>query len=270
MGSTDLQVYQRLRDLIAERRPAVLATIVQSDDPKEMGRKALFWDGEEGTSPLPELPQSMGDLPHDLKDEVWSKARTLFNRASAKSIVVEEVKGPRRVAFEQFQPPHRLVIAGGGHIGLAIYEIARLVGFWTGIIDDRPAFANQQRFPKADLVVCQEFSRGMEEFAIDQQTSVAIVTRGHMHDLHVLRAIMDSKAAYIGMIGSRRRVLTVLDQLRREGVDEAFLERLYAPIGLDIGADSPQEIALSVVAEVVTVLRGGAGGHLRWTMARKG
>lgn len=152
------------------------------------------------------------------------------------------------------------VIFGGGHISVALADILSLVGFDVAVADDRPEFANTSRFPKAKKVICKDFTAAIADgdVVIDNQTAAVIVTRGHRYDLDCLRGTITSPAKYLGMIGSRRRVAGILDILADEGVDPAALARLHAPIGLDIGAATPAEIAVSIVAEIIAVFRGGS------------
>jgi xanthine dehydrogenase accessory factor len=123
-------------------------------------------------------------------------------------------------------------------------------------------FANEERFPEADEVIAAPFGETLAGFPLDDQTYVVLMTRGHAHDLECLVEVIDRPAAYIGMIGSRRRVRGVLDMVGERGVSEKLLARVHAPIGLDIGALTPEEIALSVMAEVVKARRGGTGRSL--------
>jgi xanthine dehydrogenase accessory factor len=150
----------------------------------------------------------------------------------------------------------RTVILGGGHISRPLAAMLALVGYEVTVVDDRPDFADRRHFPPGSEVVCNGFRAFMDTFTADAATAVVIVTRGHRHDLECLRAVLGQPAAYIGMIGSRRKVAAVFALLREEGADERLLARVRAPIGLDIGAEGPAEIALSVAAEIVAVLRG--------------
>jgi xanthine dehydrogenase accessory factor len=130
------------------------------------------------------------------------------------------------------------------------------------VLDDREAFANAERFPMADRVIRGDFVEELRRFPIDGNTYVICVTRGHKQDELSLREVAASEAAYVGMIGSIRRVSTVLTHLAQEGVSREALERVHTPIGLDIGAETPEEIAVSVVAELVLARRGGTGRKL--------
>lgn len=178
--------------------------------------------------------------------------------ASGKSGVARLDDG-RRLLVEVFMPPPEVVIYGGGHIGQALARLAKELDYRVIVCDDRPAFASTALFPTADQVICAPFPEVTAHHAPGPHSFVVIVTRGHMHDEAVLRQMLGRPLAYLGVIGSRRRVQAVLDTLQAEGVAEQELNRLHAPIGLDIGAETPAEIALAVVAEITQVRRGGSG-----------
>lgn len=151
-----------------------------------------------------------------------------------------------------------IVIAGAGHIAVPLARMAKTLDFRVIAMDDRPTFVNRQRFPDADELICDHFEPALRRLPIDPDTYIVIITRGHQHDVTCLRAVISSPAAYIGMIGSRRRVRGVFALLvQEEGIPQELLERVHAPIGLDIGAKTPAEIALSILAEIVKVYRGG-------------
>jgi xanthine dehydrogenase accessory factor len=174
--------------------------------------------------------------------------------------MIERLRGIR-LLFEISRPPLELVICGGGHVGQAVARAARLLDFIVTVIDDRADFASREKFPDPEVrLVADDFTSALRSLKIVPITHIVIVTRGHRHDEMCLREVIDKPARYIGMIGSRRRTTTIREHLRREGVAAELLRRIHAPIGLDIGAQTPEEIALSILAEIVLVRRGG-GGH---------
>jgi xanthine dehydrogenase accessory factor len=151
-----------------------------------------------------------------------------------------------------------MVILGGGHIALALTKMAKLTDFSVTIFDDRPSFANADRFPEADEIICDDFLRVMERVNVRATDYVVIVTRGHKHDTECLEGVLSSvRPAYTGMIGSLRRVAIVRKQLEEAGYDKASLDGVHSPIGLDIAAVTPAEIALAILAEIVQVKRAG-------------
>ena len=148
-------------------------------------------------------------------------------------------------------------IFGGGHVGKAIEPLLRYVDFATTVLDDREEFANTERFPDADsVIVIDSYEESFNNIETDENSYIIIVTRGHRGDYAVLRNAIERKAAYIGMIGSKKKVLEMFDRMRQEGISEEVIKRIYSPIGLSIFAETPEEIAVSVVAEMIMVKAG--------------
>jgi len=159
--------------------------------------------------------------------------------------------------------PATLLIVGAGHVGKALAIIGDMCGFSVEVIDDRPEYANAERFPEADRITCGRFDEVLDGYPIDRNTYVVCVTRGHKHDETSLRLVAPSAAAYVGMIGSKRRVGAVLRHLVEDGIDPGVVERVHTPIGLDIGAETPEEIAVSIMAEIIRARRGGSALSMR-------
>lgn len=238
------------------RAPALTATIVARDSglPCLLGAKLLVVDGQ---------PRA-GSLGWDwLEGRVLSDAPAILE--AGRSRVVAYVREPDgdspagrvEVFYELFLPPEELVILGAGHIAMPLAQIGKLLDFEVTVVDDRPAYANQQRFPTADRIIVGDFEQVLAEYPIRRRTYLVLVTRAHTHDVACLRHVIHSPAAYIGMIGSKRRVFAVLKLLHAEGVPIEQLLRVHAPIGLDIKTETPAEIAVSIGAELVKVRRGG-------------
>src|SRR3546814_514525 len=165
--------------------------------------------------------------------------------------------------LQLFEAPSRLVIVGGGHVGHALATIGEIAGFAVTVIDDREEFANRDRFPMAEHVICAEVEEALDGLELDATSYVVLVSRGHRVDEDALRHSVGRGAAYVGMIGSRRRTSTVLRHLLEEGIAPGALEAVSTPIGLDIGAETPEEIAISIMAEIIMVQRGGTGERMR-------
>ncbi|MEM8873582.1 MAG: XdhC family protein [Planctomycetota bacterium] len=157
-------------------------------------------------------------------------------------------------AEHTFEPRPSLVIAGAGHVGQALAAIAGPAGFDVTVVDDRPGCASEQRFPDATRIV-GDIECELRGLPIHANTFVVIVTRGHRHDADALAAVVDKPAKYVGLIGSKRKILTILRQLHGNGVDADTLAKVHAPIGLSIGAITPEEIAISIAAELVAIRR---------------
>jgi xanthine dehydrogenase accessory factor len=201
---------------------------------------------------------SLGD--QNLDATVTAQAAEALKEGWSRSLAGTEEQ-PALFVDVQVTPP-TLLIAGGGHIAVPLVRFGSMLGFRVVVLDDRPLFANEERFPDADEVIAAPFGETLASYPLDEQTHVVLMTRGHAHDLECLSQVIDRPVAYLGMIGSRRRVKGVLDTVRGMGHSDDLLARVHAPVGLDIGARTPEEIALSVMAEVVKSRRGGTGRSL--------
>jgi xanthine dehydrogenase accessory factor len=163
--------------------------------------------------------------------------------------------GQLDVFVEPVLPQPGAFVFGAGHISKSISKIASLAGFSTTIVDNREAFANRERFPDAAGIYAEEYEDVFPKLSVNETSYIVIVTRGHRDDMRVLRWAITTTARYIAMIGSKRKVINVIKELQKEGIRREHLERVFAPMGLEIGAISPEEIAVSVVAEMIAVRR---------------
>ncbi len=163
--------------------------------------------------------------------------------------------GQLSVFVEPVVPQPRAFIFGAGHISKSISKVATLAGFATVIVDNRASFANQERFPEADGIFAEEYEEVFPKLQVRDTSYLIIVTRGHRDDMRVLRWAAGTNAKYIAMIGSKRKVIGVIKELEKEGISRAAFERIFAPMGFEIGAITPEEIAVSVVAEMIAVRR---------------
>jgi xanthine dehydrogenase accessory factor len=163
--------------------------------------------------------------------------------------------GELEVFVEPVLPQPVAFIFGGGHISKSLSKVASLAGFATVIVDDRESFANRERFPEAEEIHAAEYEQVFPKLSVNESSYLIIVTRGHKDDLRVLRLAAATPARYVAMIGSRRKVIEIVKELEKDGVPAPALERIHAPMGLDIGAITPEEIAVSVVAEMIAVRR---------------
>ena len=162
-----------------------------------------------------------------------------------------------QIFWDRLLPARKAVIFGAGHISRALAQMLSLLEFELLVVDDRPEFATSAWFPAGTEILCQDFAKATLQLAerIDAQTAIVLATRGHQHDRLCLRRLAGVSPAYIGMLGSRRRVAALFRELMAEDVPESWLARIHAPIGLDLGAQTPGEIALSVAAEILGVLQ---------------
>ena len=159
--------------------------------------------------------------------------------------------GTMDVFIEPIVSEPTLFIFGAGHISLSICKIAKMVGFRVVVIDDRAEFANRERFPEADQLCNENFSEVFSKLKVNRLSYIVIVTRGHKFDKKVLEWAIQSKACYLGMIGSKKKNDTIFAKLQSKGVSKKLLETVHAPIGLDINAETPEEIAVSIMAEII-------------------
>jgi xanthine dehydrogenase accessory factor len=167
--------------------------------------------------------------------------------------------------FERLQPAPRLVVCGAGHVGASLARLAAFTGYHTTLLDDRGEFLKRERFPEAEieLLVADDWSSAVRDAVGNGRgVSVAVVTRGHNEDEQCMRAAVQANPDYLGLIGSKRRTSIVIERLREAGISEEQLIKIHAPIGLDIGAVSPEEVALAILAEIVAARRGGTGAPL--------
>jgi xanthine dehydrogenase accessory factor len=184
--------------------------------------------------------------------------------------------GQMEVYIEPVEPAPRLYVVGAGHVGLHLARLAQGTGFRVHVLDDREKFANRERFPDADEVTVEDIPAWLHRAELPANTYAVIVTRGHRHDLDALRALAARDLRYVGLIGSRAKVKRIYDALLQEAMPPECLARVHAPIGLDIGAVSPEEIAVSILAELIAVRRGKmAEPHVaavakRWDKAADG
>lgn len=168
--------------------------------------------------------------------------------------------GTLEVFVEPVTPTPQLYLFGAGHVAHGLYKVARLAGFDVTVIDDRDAYANRERFPEARDIYAQDFEQTCAQLAPNDSSFIVIVTRGHADDMRILRWILrnDVPCRYLGMIGSERKFLKIVKALEAEGIDRERFNRVRSPVGLDIGAITPEEIAVSVVAEMIALRRNTA------------
>ena len=159
----------------------------------------------------------------------------------------------QRIFVERFGAAPQLVACGGGHVGASVLRLAKLLGLPVTALEDRPEFAEELRQAGADAVLCLPFAEGLAQIPGGQETYFVVVTRAHSCDISCLRSILQKPAAYVGMMGSRKRAALVHTQLAELGLPQERIDALHAPIGLSIGAKTAQEIALSILAEIVSV-----------------
>ncbi len=237
---------------------AVLATVVEisGEVHVEPGAKCLVRDGAVRA-------ENIGDarVVHAIVQESANRLRE--EKSKLVSLDVPQAGGKLEIFFEVMPAPPKLIVVGAGHIAVPLAKIAKVLDFHVTVIDDRLLYANRERFPDADEVVVGDMAQTLKEMTITPSCYIVLITRGHAYDEPCLRVIVGSQAKYIGMIGSRRRIKACFQRFRDEDkIAEELLERVYAPIGLDIATETPAEIALSILGEVIKVRRGGKAASL--------
>jgi xanthine dehydrogenase accessory factor len=170
--------------------------------------------------------------------------------------------GATAVYLEVVEHKPVFLVVGAGHVGRSVAKLADFLDFHVAVLDDREDFADPERLPEADEVICDDFEAALDRYPIDANTHIVMVTRGHKQDEMSLRRVLGRGAAYVGMIGSKRRTAAVLSHLLSEGYAREELAKVRTPVGLDIGAETPEEIAISIMAEVVMLRNGGQGGPM--------
>jgi xanthine dehydrogenase accessory factor len=205
--------------------------------------------------------------------EVWNAAREVIETEKPKHLTFNLGQdaaydnglicgGQLDVFVEPVLPVPRAFIFGAGHISKSLAKVANIAGFETVVVDDRESFANRERFPDATEVHAGEYEEIFSQLTINENSYVIIVTRGHRDDMRVLKLAVATSARYIAMIGSKRKVINVVRELEKEGIPRSAFERIFAPMGFDIGAVAPEEIAIAVAAEMIAVRR-NAGSNWR-------
>jgi len=254
-----MDIYEEIVRLRQQGRKAALATIIHSQGsiPSYKSSKLLIRD--DGST----LGTVGGGC---IEAEVWTAAQEVMREEKPRRITFELDQNPDNdtgllcggtveIFVEPILPQPACYIFGAGHIGVHLSKIAHLAGFASIIVDNRARFANASRFPEASAIYADEYEKVFPQLALNDAAYIVIVTRGHKDDLRVLRWAVMTPARYIGMIGSKRKVISIYRELEREGIPREKLERVYAPIGLEIGALTPEEIAVSIVAEMIAVRR---------------
>ncbi len=256
----ETDIYLEIVRLRSEGRRSALATIVRriGSAPRKDHAKMLVRD--DGT-----FVGSVGG--GCVEAEVWRLAKTTLQTGRGSmlkySMTDEDAReeglvcgGTVEVFVEPIFPDPRVVILGAGHVGQAVAAAAARVGFRIAVIDDRDKFASGERFPDAEEILVRPFGESLDPLRVGAEDFILIVTRGHSHDQVALETAVATPARYVGLVGSRRKIQILVGQLLEKGVPAEAFRNLYAPIGLDIGSETPEEIAVSVAAELIAVRKG--------------
>ena len=240
-----MDIIEKVSELLERGETFCLATVITSDIADiASGSKAIV----HGNGTMDGVIGSQ-NLDPDIRDQALAALGEKKSR-------ITEIDGGVRVFFNVLSAEARLLICGAGHIALPLARFANEVGFSVTVLDDRSDFAHPSRFPGCTTIT-ENFTIALRDMPLGPSTYVVIITRGHEHDVDCLMKILPGQVAYVGLIGSRRRVSFVLQWLEEKGFSRERLKDVFTPIGIPIGAESPEEIALSIVSELICVRRKG-------------
>lgn len=257
-----MSIFERLAELERKGDPGVLVTVIrtQGSVPRHAGSKMIVYPdgsifgtvggGELEDDVVKQALQSLADR---------SPRRKLYEFRDPAQGDVGVCGGEMEVFVEPIRPPARIVVVGCGHVGQAVVRLSSWLGMHVTAVDDRPEYANREITPQADEHVLTTMDKLIERIEVSPSTFVLLTTRSSAQDIQALPRLLESPAAYIGVIGSRRRWATTEAELTDQGLPAEQLERVSSPMGLELKAETPEEIALSILAEIVMLSRGGHG-----------
>ena len=269
-----MDIYEEIVKLRREGRRGAVATIISARGSIPSFKTAKMLVRDDGS-----ICGTIGG--GCVEAEVWQAAREVMEQEKPRTLTYSLNQDPKYdtglvcggtldIYVEPVLPAALLYIFGAGHVAASLYRTASDAGFDVIVVDDREAYANRERFPEAREVIAEDFDRAMSRLDISESGYIVIVTRGHRDDMRVLRWAVSTKARYVGMIGSKRKTIAIFRELQREGLAASLFERVHAPIGLDIGAVTPEEIAISITAELIAVRRKSERElpHMSWFHGR--
>ena len=269
-----MDVYEEIVKLRREGRRGAVATIVSVQGSVPSFRTAKMLVRDDGS-----ICGTIGG--GCVEGEVWQIAKEVMEQEKPRTLKFNLNHDPKldtglvcggtlEVFIEPVLPLALLYLFGAGHVAQNIYKIANIAGFQVCVVDDRASYASRERFPEAHEIIAEDFDQATARLAPNQSSYIVIVTRGHKDDMRLLRWAVQTDARYVGMIGSKRKVIAIHRGLREEGLAESLFERVYAPIGLDIGALTPEEIGVAVCAEMIAVRRHSESKlpHMSWFLRR--
>lgn len=254
-----MDVYEEVVRLRREGRRGALATIVNVRGSIPSFETAKMLVRDDGS-----IVGTIGG--GCVEAEVWQAAKEVMTTEKPRTLKFDLNNDPKydtglvcggtlEVFVEPVAPAPHLYLFGAGHVAHSLYKVARIAGFEVTVVDDRESYASRERFPEARDVYADDFERVTAQLAPGENSYIVIVTRGHRDDMRVLRWAIEQNARYLGMIGSKRKVIAIYKELEKEGVAREKLHRVAAPVGLAIGAITPEEIAVAIVAEMIAVRR---------------
>lgn len=250
-----MDIYEEIVQLRRDGRRGALATIVSSQGSIPSFKTAKMLVRDDGS-----IVGSIGG--GCVEAEVWQAAREVMEKEKPRTLKFNLNQNPKDdtglvcggtldIFIEPVLPPALLYLFGAGHVALNLHKVASNAGFDVTIVDDRETYANAERFPGAKEVIADDFDKIMARLTLSESAYVVILTRGHRDDMRVLRWAVQTPARYIGMIGSKRKTIAIFRELTQEGIPADLFKRVHAPVGLDIGAVTPEEIAVAISAELI-------------------
>ncbi len=270
-----MDIYEEIVKLRREGRRGAVATIVNVRGSIPSFKTAKMLVRDDGS-----MVGTIGG--GCVEADVWQAARQVMEEEKPRTLTFNLNQDPKYdtglvcggtldIFIEPLIPQALLYIFGAGHVSVSLYTVAKDSGFRVTVVDDRVTYANRERFPEAQEVIAEDFDQAMAQLAPTEAAYIVIVTRGHRDDMRILRWAVQTKARYVGMIGSKRKTIAIFRELQNEGLPASLFERVYAPIGLDIGAGTPEEIAISITAELIAVRRKAERElpHMSWFRAHR-
>ena len=250
-----MDLYEEIVQLRRDGRRAALATIVSSQGSIPSFKTAKMLVRDDGS-----IVGTIGG--GCVEAEVWQAAREVMECEKPRTLKFNLNQNPKYDAglvcggtldifIEPVLPPALLYLFGAGHVAVNLYKVAGNAGFDITVVDDREAYASRERFPDAKEVIADDFDKVMKRLLPGESSYIVILTRGHRDDMRVLRWAVQTPARYIGMIGSKRKTIAIFRELTKEGIPAELFKRVHAPVGLDIGAVTPEEIAVAITAELI-------------------
>jgi xanthine dehydrogenase accessory factor len=259
---SDLEILNEASRLLEKRKIVALCTVVEKkgSGPRDIGAKMLVSEEGKnfGTIGGGNVERALIDECLKAMKEHKSKKVTFnLNKSSKKGTVGTAMicGGELTVLMDVMEPVPRLVIVGTGHVALPLAKLASNAGFKIVIVDDERKLANKDQFPMAETIIAGDYARILSEFELTPHDSVVIAHGEPEHDYAALKGVIEKNASYVGLLGSRTKASILTERLRREGVDEVHVNALHAPLGLDIGAETPEEIGVSILAQIIQFKR---------------
>jgi xanthine dehydrogenase accessory factor len=270
-----MDIYEEIVKLRLAGRPGAVATIINVNGSIPSFKTAKMLVRDDGS-----IVGTIGG--GCVEAEVWQAAREVMESEKPRTLTFNLNQDPKYdtglvcggtldIFIEPILPPALLYIFGAGHVAVSLYKVAKGAGFDVTVADDRETYANRERFPDAKEVIADDFERIMARMVPNESSYIVIVTRGHRDDMRLLRWAVQTSARYVGMIGSKRKTIAIFRELTKEGLPSRLFEQVHAPVGLDIGAVTPEEIAVAITAELIAVRRRVERDlpHMSWFHLRK-